>query len=73
MDSREIWHSKRHTREGYTFKVELMLALKFKIAKNLINRVPDDILDKNLNSFYTTGNNNEDQLVVELFDGNLKK
>ncbi len=73
VDSREIWHSKRQTKEGYTFEGELMLERKFKIAKNLINQVPDDILDKNLNGFYTTGNKNEDQLVVALFDGNFKK
>ena len=73
VDKRELWHNKRHTRNGYTFVGELMSQEKFELAKDLINQVPNDILNKNLNGFYTTGNKNEDKLIVEIFDGNLKK
>ncbi len=73
VDKRELWHNERHTRNGYTFVGELMSREKFELVKDLINQVPNDILDENLNGFYTTGNKNEDKLIVEISDGILKK
>ncbi|MFC5046075.1 hypothetical protein ACFSTE_05075 [Aquimarina hainanensis] len=73
VDRREIWHNKRHTQAGYTFKGEIMSEEQFQIAKNLINQVPNDILDESLKGFYTIGNKNEDKLILEVSDGKLKK
>lgn len=73
VDKREAWHNKRHTKNGYTFVGELMSQEKFELVKDLINQVPNDILGENLNGFYTSGNKNEDKLIVEICDGILKK
>ena len=73
MDKREIWHIERYTKNGYTFVGELLSQEKFELVKDLIVQVPNEILDKNLNGFYTTGNKNEDKLIVEISDGIIKK
>lgn len=73
VDRSETWHNKRHSQEGYSFEGIALSDKKFEIAKDLINNVPKNILNKNFKGFYTTGNKNENQLIVEIFDGNLKK
>ncbi|MDA0177382.1 hypothetical protein C7H62_0525 [Mesoflavibacter sp. HG96] len=73
VDKREIWHIERYTKNGYTFVGELLSQEKFELVKDLIVQVPNEILDKNLNGFYTTGNKNEDKLIVEISDGIIKK
>lgn len=65
IDSSRTWNSQRHTRQGYLFKGEEISRDKFEIAKELLNEIPIDLLKQKWKSFYTTGNKNEDQLILE--------
>jgi len=73
VDRNESWHNERHSKQGYSFEGALLPNEKFEIAKDLINNVPKNILNKNLKGFYTAGNKNENKLIIEIYDGKLKK
>ncbi len=65
IDKRATWHSQRHTQKGYIFEGEAMFRDKFEIAKQLLLEIPLELVTKKWNGFYTTGNKNEDQLILE--------
>ena len=73
IDDSRRWISARHSRNGFTFSGRKLLPDKFESAKNLLNECPADLLDMNLKSFYTTGNKNEDKLVIRICGPNLTK
>lgn len=64
IDRSNIWHSGRHTSQGYSFEGEEMPSGKFEIAKDLIFQIPADLIERNWKGFYTTGNKNEDNLII---------
>ncbi len=64
VDKRGTWHSDRHTKNGYTFQGELLDEAKFEICKELLNEIPIEFLTKKWSGFYTTGNKNEDKLIL---------
>ena len=65
VDKRGTWHSDRHTKDGYVFEGELLDQLKFNIAKELLFEIPLELLVNKWRGFYTTGNKNEEQLILE--------
>lgn len=73
VDNSESWTQKRHSSEGYSFKGTELTSGKFEIIKDLFYNCPAEFLDKPFKSFYTTGNKNEDKLIVEISGANFKK
>ena len=73
VDDTETWNSQRHSKDGYAFKGEKLPHDKFEIAKNLLNHIPLDLMTKKWKGFYTTGNKNEDQLILEFCNSNFHK
>jgi hypothetical protein len=73
VDKREVWHSQRHMAKGYTFHGDELPHHQFELVKKLLNNCPATLLDKQLKSFYTTGNKNEDKLVVEISNERFTK
>lgn len=73
VDKREVWHSQRHMAKGYTFHGEELSHYKFELVKDLLNNCPAALLDKQLKTFYTTGNKNEDKLVIEISNDQFTK
>ncbi|NRT13609.1 hypothetical protein [Flavobacterium sp. 14A] len=72
-DKRGTWHSDRHTKTGYVFQGELLPETKFQITKELLNEIPIEFLTKKWRGFYTTGNKNEDQLILEFEENEYHK
>jgi hypothetical protein len=72
-DKRGTWHSDRHTKTGYIFQGELLDEAKFQIARELLNDIPIEFLTKKWRGFYTTGNKNEDQLILEFEESEYHK
>lgn len=73
VDKRGTWHSDRHTKNGYVFAGELLDESKFIIAKELLFEIPLEFLTKKWRGFYTTGNKNEDQLILEFEENEYHK
>jgi hypothetical protein len=65
VDKSGVWNSKRHSKDGYIFKGEELSSTKFEITKELSTQIPLELVTKKWNGFYTTGNKNEDQLILE--------
>jgi hypothetical protein len=65
IDKRNCWHSDRHTSKGYEFEGEQLEESKYLEAKELLFEIPLDLLSNIWKGFYTTGNKNEDQLIIE--------
>ena len=65
VDKSESWHNDRHKKEGYNFIGQLESNERFIIVKDLLLNVPVDFLNEELKGFYTTGNKNEDKLIIE--------
>ncbi|MEO4006677.1 hypothetical protein [Flavobacterium sp. CAU 1735] len=72
-DTREVWHSERFKPEGYVFKGEELPLDKWNKAKELINTVPQELLTDDWDSFYSTGNKNEDKLVLAFGNPEFQK
>lgn len=73
VDKRGTWHSDRHTKNGYIFQGELLDEAKFEITKELLNEIPIEFLTKKWRGFYTTGNKNEDKLILEFEENEYHK
>jgi hypothetical protein len=73
VDNTETWHSQRHSKDGYVFKGEKLSHDKFEIAKDLLNHIPLKLMTERWKGFYTTGNKNEDQLILEFCNSNFHK
>ncbi len=73
VDKSGIWNSTRHSKSNYIFKGEKISNEKFEIAKELICKIPIELLIQKWNGFYTTGNKNEDQLILEFSNSNFHK
>ena len=73
VDKRGTWHSDRHTIKGYTFEGELLSESKFEIAKELLFEIPLNLLNDKWKGFYTTGNKNEDKLILEFGESDYQK
>ncbi len=64
-DTREVWHSERfNMTRGYVFKGEQLSEAKFNQVKGLLGTIPQELLTGDWDGFYTTGNKNEDKLVL---------
>ncbi|WP_211089539.1 hypothetical protein [Flavobacterium supellecticarium] len=72
-DTREVWHSERFKPEGYVFKGKPLSLEKWNKAKELINTVPQELLTADWDSFYSTGNKNEDKLVLAFGNPEFEK
>ena len=72
IDDSSTWHNVRHGK-GYTFVGRKLPDKYFNIAKDLLYACPYTLKDKKLKSFYTTGNKNEDNLVIEISNRSFKK
>ncbi len=73
VDRKGTWHSDRHTKNGYVFEGELLDESKFIIAKELLFEIPLELLNNKWKSFYTTGNKNEDQLIIGFGESDYQK
>lgn len=73
-DTREVWHSQRFNKtKGYVFQGKRLSLEKWNKAKELINTVPQELLTDDWDSFYTTGNKNEDKLVLAFGNPEFQK
>lgn len=73
IDKSQNWHTQRHSKEGYIFEgIELPIE-KFEIAKDLLDNIPSDLLKLKWKGFYTTGNKNEDKLILEFSNSDFHK
>jgi len=72
-DTREVWHSERFKPEGYVFKGKPLSEEKFNQVKGLLDRIPQELLTDDWDSFYTTGNKNEDKLVLTFGTSEIEK
>jgi hypothetical protein len=73
VDRKGTWHSDRHTKKGYVFEGELLDESKFIIAKELLFEIPLELLNNKWKSFYTTGNKNEDKLIIGFGENDFQK
>lgn len=73
VDRKGTWHSERFTKKGYVFEGELLDESKFVIAKELLFEIPLGFLNHKWKSFYTTGNKNEDLLIIQFGEGDSQK
>lgn len=66
VDDSSSWHHLRHG-DGYTFKGTPLSDEKFQLARELLYACPASLLNnKDLKGFYTTGNKNEDKIILEI-------
>lgn len=73
-DTREVWHSQRFNKtKGYVFQGKRLSLEKWNKAKELINTVPQELLTADWDSFYSTGNKNEDKLVLAFGNPEFEK
>lgn len=73
VDNRGIWHSQRHTKKGYVFEGAELSSEAFEVAKELIENIPLDLLKPEWEGFYTTGNKNEDKLILEFANNDFHR
>jgi hypothetical protein len=73
VDKSESWHQKRHKQTGYAFEGSELSNEKFLKVKNLLFEYPLELLNQYWNGFYTTGNKNEDKLIIELGNDDFTK
>lgn len=64
-DKSGTWHSQRHTQKGYIFEGKEESRENFEITQVLLKDIPIKLLTEKWRGFYTTGNKNEDQLILE--------
>jgi hypothetical protein len=66
VDSSETWHSKRFSADKYIFKGDELSEVVFLSVKDLLMRIPSEILTHNWKAFNSPGNNLEEKLVLKI-------
>jgi hypothetical protein len=72
-DTREVWHSERFTAQGYVFQGTPLSKTKFDQVKELRDTIPQELLTGDWDGFYSTGNKNEDKLVLAFGNSEFEK
>ena len=73
VDKSESWHQKRHSKEGYSFGGSELQNEKFLKVQNILYEYPLELLNQYWQGFYTTGNKNEDTLIIEIGNEDFTK
>ena len=73
VDRKGTWHSDRHSKKGYIFEGELLDESKFIITKELLFEIPLELFNNKWESFYSTGNKNEDKLIIGFGKSDFQK
>jgi len=73
VDKRGIWHSQRHTKKGYVFEGAELSREAFEVAKELMENIPLALMQPEWEGFYTTGNKNEDKLIIEFANNDFHR